>query len=186
MNQEAMEGIEKAARRNALLLSPRARYILAEMAMPPLREAQKEEMRALAAAGVPFARLRALSRPQLQQLLGAQPARTLCLSLLGAEGELSFVRPSLSSVRAAELAEDLPRARRQLQDGTLAYEDVIRAKNDVEAAARRALEEAAKGKARESTRRRDKSAEIPRRESAEIPRREVPDSSPERRHGPPM
>jgi hypothetical protein len=174
MNQEAMEGIEKAARRNALLLSPRARYILSEMVMPPLREAQRERMRALAASGVPFARLRGMSRQQLQQLLGAQPARALCLSLLGAEGELAFVRQSLSATRGTELGEDLRRARKQMDQGTLAYEDVIQAKNDLEEAALRVMEEAAKSSAREAARRHGESAAAPRRESAAAPRRGPP------------
>jgi hypothetical protein len=167
LNEEILAGIEKALRRNALILSPRARFILAEMVMPALRARARESLRQVVATGIPFASLRAMSRPQLQQLLGAQPTRTLCLSLVGAEQELSRVLQNVSAARAAELREDLPRAKKMIEEGSIEYEEVIRAKQEMEKAARDKMEQADKAAAA----RRNESAAPPRRNESAPPAR---------------
>jgi len=136
VNREVLLGIDRAARMNTALLSPRARFVLAEMILPPLRARARRILDETSAAGIPFTALREMSAPQAQRFLATQPDRTICLGLVGAEAELAFVRKNVSAARAERLEEDLLLVRKQLDGGLLEWDEAVQAKRELESAAR--------------------------------------------------
>ena len=126
------------------LLSPRARFVLAEMILPPLRARARRILEETSAAGIPFAALREMSAPQAQRFLATQPDRTICLGLAGAEAELGFVRKHVNAARAARLEEDMVLFRKQLESGVLEWDEAAQAKHELERAARTMIQEDAK------------------------------------------
>jgi hypothetical protein len=127
-----------------VLLSPRARFILAEMVLPPMRARARRRLEETSAAGIPFSALRSMSAPQVQRFLATQPDRKICLGLVGAEAELAFVRKHVSAARAERLEEDLLLARKQLDGGVLEWDEAVQAKRELEKAARKMIQENAK------------------------------------------
>lgn len=154
LNRDILRGIDRAARMKTVLLSPRARFILAELILPPLRARARRRLEETSAAGIPFAALRSMSAPQVQRFLATQPGRMICLGLVGAEAELAFVRKHVSAARAQRLEEDLLLARKQLESGALEWDEAVQAKTELESAARRMIQENAKGGRRGGGRRR--------------------------------
>ena len=153
LNRDVLRGIDRAARTKSVLLSPRARFILAEMVLPPMRARARRKLEETSAAGIPFSALRSMSAPQVQRFLATQPSRMICLGLVGAEAELSFVRKHVSAARAARLEEDLLLARRQLDSGALEWDEAVQAKMELERAARKMIQENAKADRRGGERR---------------------------------
>jgi hypothetical protein len=96
------------------------------------------------AAGLPFAALRTMSAPQVQRFFAGRPDRMICLGLVGAEAEISFVRKHVSGARAARLEEDLLHIRKQLENGTLEWDEAAQAKKDMERSAQSMIQEGAK------------------------------------------
>jgi hypothetical protein len=144
LNRRVLAGIARAAQRESLLLSPRARTILSRMAMPGITRRSQQRLREAVAAGIPFATLRRMGRPQLQRLLATQPDRAVCLALAGSEGDLALVRANVSAARRARLEEGLVHARRLLEEGTIDHEEAMQARAALEKAARQMMEEQAK------------------------------------------
>ncbi len=144
LNRDILLGIDRAARMRTVLLSPRARFMLAEMILPPLRARARRRLEETSTAGIPFAALRSMRVPQVQRFLATQPHRMICLGLVGAEAELSFVRKHVSAARAALLEEDLLLVRKQLADGTVEWDEAVQAKMELERAARKMIQENAK------------------------------------------
>jgi hypothetical protein len=144
LNRGVLAGIARAAQKETLLLSPRARSILSRMVLPGLQARSRQKLSEAVSTGVPFMTLRRMARPQVQRLLATLPDRTLCLALVGSEGELAFIRANVSAARRARLEEDLLRARKQLEEGAIGHEEAVRARAAVEAAARQVMEEQAK------------------------------------------
>ncbi|MFI5368042.1 MAG: hypothetical protein ACHQ1F_03405 [Spirochaetia bacterium] len=144
VNREVLLGIDRAARMKAALLSPRARFLLAEMILPPLRARARRTLQETTAAGIPFAALRTMSAPQAQRFLATQPDKTICLGLVGAEAELAIVRKHVSAARAERLEEDLLLARKQLDGGILEWDEAVQARQELERAARTMIQENAK------------------------------------------
>jgi hypothetical protein len=135
-NREVLSGLDRAARKESVLLSPRARYILAEMILPSMRAQARKRLEEASTAGPPFATLRTMSAPQVQRFFATQSSRVICLGLVGAEAELAFVRKHVSAARATRLEEDLLLARKQLENGTLEWDEAVQAKKDMENSAR--------------------------------------------------
>jgi hypothetical protein len=144
VNREVLLGIGRAARMKTALLSPRARFVLAEMILPPLRARARRILEETSAAGIPFAALRAMSAPQVQRFLATQPDKTICLGLVGAEAELAFVRKHVSAARAERLEEDLLLVRTQLDGGLLEWDEAVLAKRELERTARTMMQENAR------------------------------------------
>ena len=144
LNREVLLGIDRAARMKTALLSPRARFVLAEMILPPLRARARRILDETAAAGIPFAALRTMSAPQVQRFFATQPDRTICLGLVGAEAELALVRKHVSAARAERLEEDLLLMRKQLDGGILEWDEAVQAKRELEKAVRTMIQEKAK------------------------------------------
>ena len=138
--ERAFMAIDQATRKGDLLLSPRARWLLATCVMPPLRTQARARLKALTDSGQPFALLRTLRRAQLQQLLANQPSRVVCLGLLEAQEHESLVSANISSRRWRALQQDLTHARKQLEEGLLGADEVLEAKNQIQAAALALLE----------------------------------------------
>jgi hypothetical protein len=153
-NRDALLAIEKAARRQALLLSPRARYILSEIIVPPLRAQARKRMEDVAASGIPFVTLRSMSAPLVQRLLATRSDRTICLGIVGSEAELPFIRKHVSAARASRLEEDLLLARKQLESGDMEWAEALRARTEIEKAAKDLIESVSKQGQRGSERRR--------------------------------
>jgi hypothetical protein len=143
LNREVLARIARAAQRDLLLLSPRARGILSRMALPGIQERARRKLQEAVASGMPFAGLKRMSKPMVQRLLATQPDRAICLALIGSEGELTFVRANVSAARRARLEEDLVNARNLLSEGAIDPEEAVRARKSIEEAARRMLEEQA-------------------------------------------
>jgi hypothetical protein len=144
LNRDILLGIDRAARMRTVLLSPRARFILAEMILPAQRARARRRLEETSTAGIPFAALRSMRVPQVQRFLATQPHRMICLGLVGAEAELAFVRKHVSAARAALLEEELLLVRKQLADGTLEWDEAVQAKMELERAARKMIQENAK------------------------------------------
>ena len=144
LNRRVLAGIAKAAQRNVLLLSPRARGILSRMALPGIRQQARQKLQEAVTSGVPFAALRKMSRPLVQRLFATQADRAICLALVGSEGELAFVRANVSAARRARLEEDIAQVRALLADGSIDPEEAVQARKSMETAARRMLEEQAR------------------------------------------
>jgi len=144
LNREVLLGIDRAARMKTALLSPRARFVLSEMVLPPLRARARRILDETSAAGIPFGALRTMSAPQVQRFLATQPDRTICLGLVGAEAELVLVRKHVSAARAARLEEDLLLVRKQLDSGSLEWDEAVQAKRELEKAARTTIQQNAK------------------------------------------
>lgn len=136
--------IDRAARKESVLLSPRARYILSDMILPSMRAQARARAEEALTAGLPFSTLRAMSAPQIQRFFAAQSGKAICLGLVGAESELSFVRKHVSAARATRLEEDLLHMRRELENGTLEWDEAAQAKKDLERSARKMIQEGAK------------------------------------------
>lgn len=153
-NRDALLAIEKAARRQALLLSPRARYILSEIIVPPLRAQARKRMEDVAASGIPFVTLRSMSAPLVQRFLGTRSDRAICLGIMGSEAELPFIRKHVSAARASRLEEDLLLARKQLESGDMEWGEALRARTEMEKAAKDMIESVSKQGQRGSERRR--------------------------------
>jgi hypothetical protein len=144
LNRGVLLGIDRAARMKTALLSPRARFVLAEMILPPLRARARRILEETSAAGIPFGAMRTMSAPQVQRFLATQPDRKICLGLVGAEAELAFVRKHVSAARVERLEEDLLLARKQLDGGVLEWDEAVQAKRELEKAARKMIQENAK------------------------------------------
>ncbi len=151
-NAELLEGIHRAIKKRSLLVSPRTLAVLDRMVMPAVRARAKDELARIAASKIPFDTIRKLPKAQVQQFFGLQANRALCLSLLGAEDELAFINANVSRKRFSQLSEDLEFARRQYRDGTIETDDVLRAKREMESAARKLIEDLARQAARERSR----------------------------------
>jgi hypothetical protein len=152
-NRDVLLGIDRAARLKTALLSPRARFVLAQMILPPQRARARRILEETSAAGIPFAALRAMSAPQVQRFLATQPDRLICLALVGAEAELAFVRRHVSAARAVRLEEDLLLSRKQLDGGVLEWDEAVQAKRELERAARTMIQENTKDEQRRGGRR---------------------------------
>ncbi len=153
LNRSVVLGIDRAVRMKTALLSPRARFVLAEMILPPLRARARRILEETSTAGIPFAALHTMSAPRVQRFLATRPDRAICLALVGAEAELAFVRKNVSAARAQRLEEDLLLSRRQLEDGGLEWEDAVQAKRELEKAVRKMMQQEAKDDRRGSGRR---------------------------------
>lgn len=153
LNAEMLEGIHRAAVKRILLLSPRALSILETVVMPAVRIRTKDELARAAAGGMPFASIRKLSKAQAQQFLSLQPNRLLCLALLGAEGELSFISANVSRKKRTALNEDLDFIRSQQARGLVEIAEVLEAKQELERKVHELSESRAREAAREKARR---------------------------------
>ncbi len=150
--REIMEGINRAVRKKTLLVSPRTVFVLERMFLPGIRARAKEELGRIAADGIPYDTVRKLPKAQIQQFFGLQANRAVCLSLLGAEKEMSFVTANVSKKRAAQLAEDFTFVKKQLQDGFVESGEILEAKQGMERSARKIMEDMAKQAARAKSR----------------------------------
>jgi hypothetical protein len=152
LNEETLRGILSAIRRKTLLVSERCLLVLEGMFLPGVRAKAGERLARVTADGVPFRTVRKIPKTRLQQFLGIQPERALCLSLIGAEGELGFLRANMSRKHAAALEEMLTLLRTQYDQGSIEIDEVVRMKEETEKSARTLLEEIAKEAEREGAR----------------------------------
>jgi hypothetical protein len=153
LERRTLEDLFTAARRRGLGLSPRAVFILDRLAMPDIRARTRADLEETRAQGVPFKTLKGLPRPRLQHLLAGLGNRTLALALVEAEQERGLVAANISSRRRPLLEQDVPAARKALQAGDLEPREVLEAKREVEAAARRLIEQDRQAREREALKR---------------------------------
>ena len=142
LNREVLAGAWRAARSRSLLLSPRALSILEDTVVPELRRDSLAKIAGMAAAGRPFAGLRELPEPRVQQVLAALPARALCLSLLGVPAERAYVEARSSRTRRSRIEEDLALLGGRFARGEIEADEVLDAMREISDAVAAAIAKA--------------------------------------------
>ena len=146
LSDAVLKGIREALQRKQILVSPKVSLILEKMFVPGARGASKRKMEQAASSKEPFESLHKMPRPTLQQFLGVQSNKALCLVLVGAEAELPLIRENISKNKCRTLDEDLEIQKRLLESDELDADEVIEAKLSMGRGAQETLEELEKSR----------------------------------------
>lgn len=128
LSDAALKGVREAVQRKQILVSPKVPLILEKMFLPGARGAAKRKLEQAALFKEPFESLQKMPRPALQQFLGVQSNRALCLVLVGAEKGLPLIRENISRNKRRTLDEDLEIQKRLAESNELDADEVIEAK----------------------------------------------------------